>query len=241
MDVAELPDASTLDEAAIAEHARERGCVLLRGWLDPSLTADLWAEVRSMAEEFAWIDGRRRALVPSPAYDDPAFIELQRRCFLSSAHAAVRTAPEMLRLARLLIGEDFCTHRGDLVRFAAPGSPPTPPHQDSVYTRESKRLWAVWTPLHPVPLSMGPLAVVPGSHRLGRLPHTGSPLPQVHDTEAMAWASAAMAPGDVLAVFGFTLHRALPNTATQARFSADFRYEPAADIPVEQRAEVHSG
>jgi ectoine hydroxylase-related dioxygenase (phytanoyl-CoA dioxygenase family) len=95
--------------------------------------------------------------------------------------------------------------------------------------RGSPALWTVWIPLGDCPLDLGGLAVAPGSHRHGLLPHAGEGTGQqgVDVAPEATWESADYRCGDVLAFHGLTLHRALENRTThRLRLSADFRYEP---------------
>jgi ectoine hydroxylase-related dioxygenase (phytanoyl-CoA dioxygenase family) len=109
-----------------------------------------------------------------------------------------------------------------------PGSPAqtTRPHQDCWYLRDVPRFWTVWLPLVETPWDVGPLAVVPGSHRRGVAPHvdnlTGIVLPP--DTRL---ASNPVRPGDAVLFGEETIHCAWSNVSpTDVRVSFDIRYEP---------------
>jgi ectoine hydroxylase-related dioxygenase (phytanoyl-CoA dioxygenase family) len=79
-----------------------------------------------------------------------------------------------------------------------------------------------WVPLMPIPVRLGGLAVLPGSH-LGT-----PPPPRVLRPErdaADGWATADYAVGDVLLFHCLTSHAALPNRAGRLRVSQDCRWQ----------------
>jgi ectoine hydroxylase-related dioxygenase (phytanoyl-CoA dioxygenase family) len=91
-------------------------------------------------------------------------------------------------------------------------------------------LWTAWLPLVVTPLDLGPLAVLPGSHRVGLLAHqgTGAGRQGVDLPESARLAASAVAPGDAILFHCLAVHCALPNlTADRVRLSVDFRYQPA--------------
>lgn len=96
-------------------------------------------------------------------------------------------------------------------------------HQDGHFVRDLGEFWTVWLPLGECPPELGPLAVVPGSHRAGPLAHDDAG--EVAEGGLHPWHTADFRSGDALAFHRRTLHRALPNrSGTLLRLSADFRY-----------------
>lgn len=137
---------------------------------------------------------------------------------------------------------------------AVGGGENTGGHFDVVYMgRGSERLLTIWTPLGDVPVELGSLAIIPGSHRLeeyARLRQTYGRMDVDRDRVAQGWFSkdpleiverfggtwqtTDFRAGDVL-VFGmFTMHASTNNTTDRYRISADTRFQPAAD-PVDER------
>ena len=115
------------------------------------------------------------------------------------------------------------------------------------FARGSQRIHTVWLALNNIPLDLGPLAVVEGSHRFDDLiepvrqvDYESSDTPYVQmlgDTVEFArergsrLLTAAFEPGD-LVVFTMTLmHGSLDNHSTEnrVRLSCDVRWQPAAD------------
>ena len=86
-------------------------------------------------------------------------------------------------------------------------------------------MWSVWYPLVDTPLEVGPLAVVPGSHKK-KWPHvdrwTGINVPR-----NVTWATRDVRPGDMVAYDASTVHCAWSNVSPNSvRLALDVRYEP---------------
>lgn len=203
MDGLEAVAVCDLDETT--RFAREQGYVWARGLLPVEAVAALGARV-----DAAWAEAPgdrlalQRAVLPLP--------ELER----------FRRDQGVLRVLEAILGP--CeAGQGDVVRYVLPGDPPTPPHQDGSYVGTARLLWLVWVPLGECPVKAGPLAVWPGSHALGLLPHDAQGLARESASSAR-WAASGLAPGDALFVSSLTVHKALPNSSGWPRRSVDCRY-----------------
>ncbi|HEX3759249.1 MAG TPA: phytanoyl-CoA dioxygenase family protein, partial [Kofleriaceae bacterium] len=105
------------------------------------------------------------------------------------------------------------------------------PHQDAAYLQDAAAVWTAWLALGPCPRSLGPLAVWPGSHRLGLRAHApviaGGGVVGIDVPDDVAWAASDLEAGDVVLFSALTVHRALDNvTADRLRVSVDYRYRP---------------
>lgn len=112
-----------------------------------------------------------------------------------------------------------------------------PWHQDYGATDpadESVALITAWVPITQASPHHGGLQVIPGSHRLGWLPHRRSErgpevcadglatrMIQHPDLQSL---SIDARPGDVVLFDQFTLHKSLPNQSNRCRWSIDLRY-----------------
>lgn len=230
------------DDGALRARAREDGYLLLR---------DLAGAVASLRALVLEVGGALGLLLPGPpdrpearatpggrltgtGYDDPRWLALQQRVVADPRFTAVGDDPRLLRVLHALLGEPPMTRRGDICRLAFPGTPhlTTPPHQDHYYTGGTTRLWTVWIPLVKAPIELGPLAVLPGSHRGGLLPHHGEGAGRqgVQVPGDAPFAASPLSAGDAILFHCLTVHRALPNTTTdRVRISADYRYQPASE------------
>ena len=207
MDRLEAVDARDLDAAA--GFAREQGYL----WTPGLLAAD---DLRALG-----------ALVDAAWQEAPGdLLALQRSVLGRLELDRLRRDSGLLRVAAAILGPCEPGH-GDVVRYVPPGAEPTPPHQDGSYVGVERPLWLAWIPLDDCPSDVGPLAVWPGSHKLGLLPHDGGGVAS-EAVGAAQWAAADLACGDALFVSSLTVHKALPNRSERPRRSVDFRYRPTA-------------
>ena len=201
----------------LADRARTDGYLYFRGLIEPGDVEPLRSRVAELHQ--------RHAVPPGAAYDDPRFLDLQRAVSLLPEWEAMRSHPAILETLHRFLGQEIRAQCGDVCRVVPAGAPgaATPPHQDQFFVRQPQRIWTVWIPLGDCPLQLGPLAVLPGSHRQGIHPHFEN---RVAGTHASGWwAASSMSCGDVLMFDGCTVHQACPNlTRETVRFSADFRY-----------------
>jgi hypothetical protein len=217
------------DRDALRRAAAEDGAIWLPGLIPATDVKPLSELVHTLLRELAWIDDANRPLASTPAYDAPDFVLLQQRTFPSPHFDRLRRHPRLTEVLAIILDGPPTPILGDLVRVMSPRDPPhgTLPHQDAFYVKNKPGLWTAWTPLAPVPLALGPIAVWPGSHKLGELPHHGDGIGAqgVIIPDEAQWVAADMAPGDVCLFAGRTVHRSLPNTTTDSmRISVDFRY-----------------
>jgi ectoine hydroxylase-related dioxygenase (phytanoyl-CoA dioxygenase family) len=86
-------------------------------------------------------------------------------------------------------------------------------------------MWTVWFPLVDTPLELGPLGIVPGSHKKAWW-HV-DPLWGIDVPRDVAWATGPVRPGDIVAYGAATVHCAWSNVSEKnVRVALDVRYEP---------------
>jgi len=232
-----LVDSSGLrgDAVALRQRAARDGYLWLRGLHDPGAVSALGSAVLAACEQRGWLapDRPREAAVPRAGlrgftFDDPRTIELQVAILPSPELERVRRTPALLAVLRAVLGAEPAPHQGDVCRVVFPDAEEhtTPPHQDGAYVGAGRECWTVWTPLGECPLVLGPLALLPGSHRHGLLPHDSGrgAASGVRSAPEDGWAAADLAAGDALLFHHLTLHRALPNHGATLRLSVDCRY-----------------
>lgn len=220
----------------LRRRAEEDGFVYLPRLLGSPRLAPLCAVVEGALTERGWrVDGRSDPALRLGGWDDPRWLDFLAVVLASPACRALAAAPELLAVLRPILGGEPRLHVGDVCRLVSPGALDlaTPPHQDAAYLPDALGVWTAWLPLGPCPLALGPLALLPGSHRHGLRPHAvvrsgrdqliGTAVP-----DEAPWRSGDLALGDVLLFSSLTVHRALPNrTADRLRVSVDFRYRRA--------------
>jgi hypothetical protein len=223
------------DPAALREHARRDGYLYQRGLIDSATVLGARRAVLELCRAYGWVadgstlmDGAATAMRIG-AYDDPRWIRFLPEALGLPEVRALGQAPAILGVLAAIYDGPPAAHPGDICRVVSPDTAEltTPPHQDAWYLRNADTLWTAWLPLGDCPLSLGPLAVLPGSHAHGLVPHTGGKgdVQSAAVPPEAAWASSALLSGDVLFVHGMTVHRAFDNeSAGRLRLSVNFRF-----------------
>lgn len=113
-------------------------------------------------------------------------------------------------------------------------------HQDGGYTEtaagggdvDALRMVNVWSPLVPARVENGCMQFVPGTHRLGVVPHEQKEHYLEIADEYLAprekdAIDIELDPGDVVLFHNLLFHRGLPNHSNTIRWSLDWRYQDA--------------
>jgi ectoine hydroxylase-related dioxygenase (phytanoyl-CoA dioxygenase family) len=195
----------------------------LRGVIDRALVKRGWRA-----------DGRSDPALRLGRWDDARWIEFLGEVMASAAYRELGAVPEIVAVIRLLVGGEPRLSVGDVCRLVSPGAVDltTPPHQDAAYLADADGVWTAWLPVEPCPRALGPLALLPGSHKSGLRPHApvvrGGQVIGIDVPEDAPWRSSDLDVGDVVFFSSLTVHKALPNvTPDQLRISVDYRYRRA--------------
>ena len=125
----------------------------------------------------------------------------------------------------------------------------TPTHQDFVHFQGSFEALTCWAPVGDCPIELGGLAVIPRSHKVGRVLEHHFSLgagglivdETAHEDVDPVWHSTDYEMGDALFFPALTIHKALPNyTEDRLRLSLDNRYQAVGDTIAEHMLEPHS-
>ncbi|MSS71877.1 MAG: phytanoyl-CoA dioxygenase [Candidatus Latescibacteria bacterium] len=162
---------------------------------------------------------------------------------------ALVESPQIMGFFEHFLGGPVLTYDYKWLRAIGPGSN-SGAHYDIVYMgRGTQNVYTTWTPLGDVPLDMGPLVLLVGSHRFERVRETygrmdvdrdhvtgsfsNDPV-EVMDRHGGQWQTSTFKAGDVL-IFGmFTMHGSVNNVSNRFRLSTDTRYQLASE-PVDER------
>lgn len=156
------------DPAALRDRFAQDGYLYLTDALDPAAVAAARLRLLEQLHELGLLDP------DAPIDDGVARIPWQSQ----SVHKLIRAnhplpqllySGRMLELHKTLFGAAIRHFDFTWIRAIGPGKG-TAPHADAVYmNRGTPRLVTTWTPLMEIPLDVGGLLVMPGSHRVERL------------------------------------------------------------------------
>ncbi len=273
--IVEMKDSGGLlgDVPALRRRLEEDGYLYLRGFHPREEVLAARREVVALLMEAgcldadrpadeAWIgadDGRRR--VDGDFEGASAFVyDVQNR----SRTVLFKLAQLEARVAayrRLVGSERFVRFFGELlggtaearlqnsIPRAVPTGEFTGAHYDVVYFGpHNDHIYTGWMPLGDLPLALGPLAVLLGSHRFERVRETYGRMHTSRDriegwfsTDALemvhrfggTWASTNFTAGDVVLFGMYFMHGSLNNETARYRLSSDCRYQLVANRKVE--------
>lgn len=184
-----------------------------------TLTAELDRYIRqvvpTLADKYAFYEDRSRPDTLKQMQHmgvDPFFREYIRH-------------PAWIGLARLLVGEDVTYQEPEWFDKPPGANHPTPPHQDNYYFNlRPDDVVTIWMALDQVDEENGCLRYVPGSHRRGIRAHDRSNvlgfsqgIVDYDERDREMERSIHLAPGNIVAHHGSTIHRAEPNRSASRR------------------------
>lgn len=237
---ADLRDSNDIlhNRLALEERLAEDGYLLVRGLRSRDSIAEARRQILERLELKAGVDTPATTGVRGN-------IEMLE---LAGVRALFRM-PEVISFFELLLGGTVATFDFQWLRVAGRGAE-SPIHSDIVFMgRGTPNVYTCWTPLGDVPIEMGPIVMLPGSHRIEALRDTywkadvdrdliegcfsRDPV-EVADRFGGRWSTTHFREGDVL-IFGMhVLHASLANMTDQVRISADARYQQASE-PMDER------
>lgn len=150
----------------------------------------------------------------------------------------------LLDIAETLLGTELRLYPNYTVRAKLPNHAQTLLlwHQDGGYTEhwhksvdgdvDEFRMINAWTPLVPATVDNGCMQFLPGTHRIGLLPHEQRefyleiPAEQIEPLLPTA-VDVEVEPGDLVLFHNMLCHRGLPNLSKAIRWSMDWRYQDA--------------
>ena len=237
------------DPAAGAAQLRatmaEQGYLFFRRLVPSDVVTEVRRDVLEQCGEAGWLDRGRDLMEAVVAADmqpttegQPAYMAVYRKVLKLPRFHDFPCHPALMQIAQQLLEGEVLVHPRRIGRMTFPNNTvaTTPPHQDHFYIRGSVDTFSCWTSLGACPITLGGLAVWPGSHKRGFLDHSahhpgavgGRGVP-VDPAEA-TWHTTDFEPGDALFFHAFTIHKALPNlSGDRLRLSTDNRYQRDGD------------
>jgi ectoine hydroxylase-related dioxygenase (phytanoyl-CoA dioxygenase family) len=159
--------------------------------------------------------------------------------------------PELLDWITFILGDEIRLYPNYTARPKLPDWEGTEVlwHQDAGYTGgdahalEQLRMVNVWTPLVPVNAVNGCMQFIPGTHKLGAVPHESKKYYLQIAEEVLAprlhlAVDIVLDPGDVVLFNNLLFHQGQPNRSRQIRWSIDWRYQDATQ-PTQRKEQGH--
>ena len=235
----ELVDSRDLlgDWEALRALIRRDGYVFMRELLDRRLVTDVGRAGLAALQAAGWTAAGGDPVTASPrppvravamrdAFGDPGY----RRIVADPGFNAIAFDSPLAALMGQVMGPAGFCYPLKIPRLVYPSSlvprqPGNVVHKDY---RAVQDMFTCWVPLGHVPVSLGGLALLPGSQTSAQVRHR--PLERLE----RGWRTADYEPGDVLVFHCLTTHAALPNREARLRFSAEYRWQ-LADRPAPRR------
>jgi ectoine hydroxylase-related dioxygenase (phytanoyl-CoA dioxygenase family) len=247
--------------AVIRQRLREHGYVWLKGFLPPAEVREFRAQVFGHLAAAGFVADPLIGTATGAAGDR----ELANRRLMEFVRAARYEAfcmhPRLWRFMDELLEGLSYLHKRKIMRYTLPATPQvTPAHYDLVYLRGgTDRIVTAWIPIGDVPVEMGGLVYLEGSHALGvkmeaefrALNAALSPeerinaynknmtdggyvskdLPDMAEKFDARWLVADYEAGDVMLHSPYMIHASTMNEDRQGRIrlSTDIRYQNVTD------------
>lgn len=142
--------------------------------------------------------------------------------------------PNMVAVLKLLIGPNIQLHHSKMLVKPPSKGAAFPLHQDYPYFPHAHHsMLAASVHLDDSDMTNGCLCVVPGTHKLGPIPHVGNHYLRTEDWPLEKATPCLAEAGDVLFFNYLTIHGSDQNRSDRVRRNVLFQYRAADDPPTE--------
>lgn len=224
-----------VDPRSLRKRLDDEGYLFLRNILPNDQILTLRRQILDVCREVGWLrDGsdlmagltdHTPILEGEPEWR-PAYAKVQEM----EAFHRLKLHTKIQGIMENLIGEPVFALPMTIARIAFPrdNQRATQPHQDWLYVGGSTETISCWGPLGDIPMSVGGLKILAGSHKAGFLvpaPAQGPGGNAVYVDPTLEWVQSDFRVGDLLLFKSLTVHAAADNhTEDVLRLSIDFRY-----------------
>jgi ectoine hydroxylase-related dioxygenase (phytanoyl-CoA dioxygenase family) len=248
------------DAVELRSRLADDGYLFFRELLDPQKMLALRHDMTRMLRELGWLvpdadpmlgisDATRRC-----TEGDLEYSRVYHRLYRLESFHRLPHDPQIVSVVEKIMGRPAIPLPGHKARIWFPlfTEHTTPTHQDFVHYQGSLQALTCWAPVGDCPIDLGPLAVLPGSHKVKKVLHhhfslgAGGLIIRVEDEEKehpelrQTWHTTNFKAGDMLFFPALTVHKAMPNTtADRMRISLDNRYEGEGDRIARHMLEPH--
>lgn len=239
---------------SMEEQFNEHGYVILRGMIEPEIVQGVRDSVNQLIERLVdKLIAERK--INDPFREEPFETRLYRICKHCLEEAPKIYRPELhlegfyhlffhkklLHAVGSLLGDEIRLYPNYSVRPKLPDFEAVRVlwHQDGGYTDieggnrgvDTLRMVNVWTPLVTATVENGCMQFIPGTHKLGIIPHIqkNEYYLEIKDEYLQPRLAEAvdieLLPGDVVLFHNLLFHQGLPNHSDHIRWSVDWRYQ----------------
>lgn len=212
-------------DTAIGRQFAEEGYYLAKGVFSPAEVAELERDFDRIVAQISRTEENVNATWSGPEMErlgakNLVVIHTHNVQQYSAAWLRALLHPKYLEAASAILGEDIVLHHSKLFQKPPEKGAPFPMHQDWDYFPSiHDSMIAAVIHVSKATDEMGCLRVVPGSHKVGRIEHSGGQTENeflaAHRLEDATPCPAE--PGDVLFFHYFTLHGSMPNRSQDTR------------------------
>jgi len=242
---------SALEREEIAHEFEEHGYRILRAFLEDGVVAGVRTEIEKLVDYHAKAllsQGRVPDLLRGQPFETryallyEKNLDIAPKLFRNELHLPgffdLFFHPGLLDVVELILGPEVRLYPNYTVRPKVPEWEGARVlwHQDGGYTQSEgvgeMKMVNVWTPLVPATTENGCMQFVPGTHKLGLVPHEKREhYLEIAEGVLRGRTARAMAieldPGDVVIFNNLLFHQGLPNHSKGVRWSLDWRYQDA--------------
>lgn len=257
-DLQELRESNDIqgDRTALQLRMEEDGYLFFRQLQDPESLRELRHQMLSAMQLGGWIKQGTNPLdgIAEPGVQctegDSEYTDVYHQVYRNQLFHEIAHADSILQTVSDITGRKMIPQPQKVARLWFPKytAHTTPIHQDFVHFQGTYENLTCWAPVGDCPVALGGLAVLKGSHKIGKvLDHhfslgAGGLMINNADQEALGltWHTTNYEIGDTLIFPALTVHMALPNvTDDRLRVSLDNRYQAINDPIAEHMTEPH--
>lgn len=236
--------------AGLRKRLRTDGYLFFRDILPEERVLDVRRQILEICEQAGWLRPGARLIDGlsdrAPIMEtDEEYAAVYARVQALEAFHDLKLNRKIIDIMEALFEEEVFPFPQTIGRIAFPrdNARGTPAHQDWVFVGGSTETISCWVPLGDVPLEVGGLKVLEGSHKSGFLTPKPAPGPRGRIVEVdprRSWRQSAYGCGDILLLKMLTVHAAADNlTRDKLRLSADFRYTGTSHVITEEWFQPH--
>jgi phytanoyl-CoA hydroxylase len=232
------------------QHARFQndGYLVIENFLGPHELADVKADIERVCREHATMmkdqGGFNLEKEGGDAFDHtkaalrPGMLrKIQGAVFYVPGVQRVFTSKKMVDCMEDIMGPNIYYHSSKVMFKPARGGSPKPWHQDAAYWKNYEpNQVTVWIAIDDATEENGCVWALPGSHKLGLVPHVSREL-QVPESEIdpKKAVPVPVKPGGLLIFHSLVLHMSKANTSDKSRCAIICDYDPSPNPCIELR------